>query len=88
MKKSYLIICVICLTLIPTVIAAPIDFDNLHVASTGYGLAGNEGTTRLMAAYNNEIYFILSDDGTANPSKVCRYNPLNQPCSCCSASVR
>jgi len=77
MKKSYLIICVICLTLIPTVIAAPIDFDNLHVASTGYGLAGNEGTTRLMAAYNNEIYFILSDDGTANPSKVCRYNPSN-----------
>jgi hypothetical protein len=77
MKKLYLIICVICLTLIPTVIAAPIDFDNLHIASTGYGLAAYEINTRLMAAYNNEIYFILSDDGTANPSKVYCYNPSN-----------
>ena len=28
-----------------------------------------------MAAYNNKIYFILSADGTANPSKVYCYNP-------------
>jgi len=30
---------------------------------------------RLLAAYKNEIYFIVMDDGTATPSKVYRYDP-------------
>ena len=62
-------------TLIPTLFAGSIDFDNLHVASTAYGSVAGEGIPRLLAAYNNKIYFIVSEDGTANPSKVCRYNP-------------
>jgi len=76
MRMRISIIIVVLLTSIPTLFAAePIDFDNLNIASTGYGVAAYEGATRLMAAYNNEIYFILSEDGTANPSKVYCYNP-------------
>lgn len=74
-KMKNLIIVTLILGLIPTVFAAPVDFDNLQVASTSYGIVAGEKMPRLMAAYNNEIYFIVSRDGTANPSKVCRYNP-------------
>ena len=60
---------------IPTALAEPIDFDNLHVASTTYGIIGGTERTRLLSAYNDKIYFIVTEDGTANPSKVYRYNP-------------
>jgi hypothetical protein len=75
MKTRISIIVVVLLTLIPTLFAAPIDFDNLNVASTAYGTVAVEGYPRLLAAYNNMIYFIVTEDGTTNPSKVCRYNP-------------
>jgi len=60
-------------------VAEPIDFDNLQIASTSYGRVagggGGLGGSRLMAAYNNDIYFIVMQDGTATPSKVYRYDP-------------
>ena len=74
-KMRNLIIVTLILGLIPTVFAAPIDFDNLHVASTTYGIIGGTLRTRLLAAYNNEIYFIVSDDGSTYPSKVYCYDP-------------
>jgi hypothetical protein len=70
-----LAVVVVLLTLIPTLFAGPIDFDNLHVASTTYGRVMGQGTPRLLGAYNNKIYFIVMEDGTSNPSKVCCYNP-------------
>ena len=70
-----LIIVTLILGLIPTVSAAPVDFDNLQIASTTYGTVADEGNPRLMDAYNNKIYFIVSNDGSATPSKVCCYTP-------------
>ena len=76
MRMRTSIIVVVLLTLIPTLFAAgPIDFNNLNVASTTYGTVAAEGAPRLLGAYNNKIYFIVTEDGTANPSKVCCYNP-------------
>ncbi|HUS72378.1 MAG TPA: hypothetical protein VMY06_04865 [Sedimentisphaerales bacterium] len=75
MKKQYLTICMAGLVLISTAFAEPVDFDNLQIASTTYGTVADEGNPRLMAAYNNKIYFIVSNDGSATPSKVCCYTP-------------
>jgi len=61
--------------LLPKTLATPIDFDNLQIASTSYGRVAGEQRPRLLAAYNDKIYFIVLDDGTANPSKVYCYNP-------------
>jgi hypothetical protein len=78
-KMKTLIIVTLLLALAPaltsTVLAQPIDFDNLHVASTTYGIVAGQGYPRLLVAYNNKIYFIVTEDGTANPSKVCCYDP-------------
>ena len=71
-----LMLVVIVLTILPRIsFGAPIDFDNLQIASTSYGRVAGEQRPRLMAAYNNEIYFIVFEDGTASPSKVYCYNP-------------
>ena len=75
MKTKSILVLAVLLTLIPTLFAEPIDFDNLHVASTTYGRVAGETTPRLLGAYNKKIYFIIMEDGTANPSKVCCYNP-------------
>jgi hypothetical protein len=75
MKNSITFVFFLLLTTV--VFAAPIDFDNLHVASTSYGRVAGGWTPRLLAAYNNKIYFIVLEDGTTNPSKVYCYNPSN-----------
>jgi len=75
MKTKSILVLAVLLTLMPTLFAEPIDFDNLYVASTTYGTVAGDGYPKLLAAYNNDIYFIVFDDGTANPSKVYRYNP-------------
>ncbi|HIJ51807.1 MAG TPA: hypothetical protein HPP66_01480 [Planctomycetes bacterium] len=75
MKKQYLTICMAGLVLISTAFAEPVGFDNLQIASITYGTVADEGNPRLMAAYNNKIYFIVSNDGSATPSKVRCYTP-------------
>jgi hypothetical protein len=73
-----LVVVVVLLTLIPTLFAAePIDFDNMQIATTTWGQVAYECCPYVLAGYNNEVYFIVSDDGSANPSKLLRYNPLN-----------
>jgi len=75
-KSSFVLaVVVVLLTITPTLFGQPIDFENLHIASRTYGRVAGQGTPRLMAAYSNKIYFIVMDDGTSSPSKVCCYNP-------------
>jgi len=73
MKKFTIVLFLLAFTTIA--FAAPIDFDNLNVVSTTYGIIGGTLRTRLLAAYNDKIYFIVAYDGTANPSKVYCYDP-------------
>ena len=72
-----LVITTLLLALFSVAHATPIDFDNLNIASAAYGTVMYEKHPRLLAAYNNKIYFIISDNGSTNPSKVYCYNPLD-----------
>ena len=56
MKKFTIALLLLAFT--PMVVAAPIDFDNLNVASAAYGVSAGTGWTRLLATYKNDIYFI------------------------------
>lgn len=76
MKIYIKMLCVAFLLIVsPVVFSAPIDFDNLNVASTEFGYGVWEGRSNLMASYNNKVYFVILGDGITIPSKVCCYDP-------------
>ena len=57
--------------------AAPVDFQNMEIASTAYGRIAKEGHPNLMKPYHGKIYFISYSDGTAFPSKLNEYDPAD-----------
>ena len=72
MMRLFTIVAVI--LALSNVAMAQINFDEMSVASTDYGVAAYEGRPHTMAAYNNKIYFILHDS-TSGPGAVYEYDP-------------
>ena len=58
-------------------IGPPLNFARPQVASVAYGQFALEPPGWRLVAYKGNIYFAPWDDGTANPSKILRYNPAD-----------
>lgn len=77
MKALILGLCAVLMFVVCPMARAAIDFNNMNVASVAYGKFHDHYMGTRMATYGGSIFFSTFDDGSASPSKVLQYSPVD-----------